>query len=66
MSGRIRTLPVATGLATFEVSARTRELALFDLGIESKLRACDLLKLKVRKDRSFPQPLCGLAISTRC
>lgn len=27
---------------------RTRELALFDLGIDSKLRACDLLKLKVR------------------
>jgi site-specific recombinase XerD len=25
-----------------------RELALFDLGIDSKLRACDLLKLKVR------------------
>ena len=27
---------------------RTRELALFDLGIDSKLRVCDLLKLKVR------------------
>ena len=27
---------------------RTRELALFNLGIDSKLRACDLLKLKVR------------------
>ena len=27
---------------------RMRELALFDLGIDSKLRACDLLKLKVR------------------
>ena len=25
-----------------------RELALFDLGIDCKLRACDLLKLKVR------------------
>ena len=31
-----------------QVFHRTRELALFDLGIDSKLRACDLLKLKVR------------------
>ena len=31
-----------------QVFRRTRELALFDLGIDSKLRACDLLKLKVR------------------
>ena len=31
-----------------QVFCRTRELALFDLGIDSKLRACDLLKLKVR------------------
>jgi hypothetical protein len=31
-----------------QVFGRTRELALFDLGIDSKLRACDLLKLKVR------------------
>src|SRR5262249_37872731 len=27
---------------------RTRELALFDLGIDSKLRGCDLVRLKVR------------------
>jgi hypothetical protein len=27
---------------------RIRELALFDLGLDSKLRACDLVKLKVR------------------
>jgi integrase len=27
---------------------RTRELALFNLGIDSKLRACDLVKLRVR------------------
>jgi integrase len=27
---------------------RPRELALFDLGIDSKLRACDLVKLRVR------------------
>jgi integrase len=31
-----------------QIFRRTRELALFDLGIDSKLRACDLLKLKVR------------------
>ena len=31
-----------------QVFSRKRELALFDLGIDSKLRACDLLKLKVR------------------
>jgi hypothetical protein len=30
------------------VFGRMRELALFDLGIDSKPRACDLLKLKVR------------------
>jgi integrase len=31
-----------------QVFLRTRELALFNLGIDSKLRACDLLKLRVR------------------
>jgi hypothetical protein len=31
-----------------QVFGRRRELALFNLGIDSKLRACDLLKLKVR------------------
>ena len=31
-----------------QVFGRKRELALFDLGIDSKLRACNLLKLKVR------------------
>ena len=31
-----------------QVFNRKPELALFDLGIDSKLRACDLLKLKVR------------------
>jgi integrase len=30
-----------------QLGHRTRELALFDLGIDSKLRGCDLLKLKV-------------------
>jgi integrase len=34
-----------------QVFGRMRELALFDLGIDSKLRACDLLKLKVRDVR---------------
>jgi hypothetical protein len=31
-----------------QVYHRVRELALFDLGIDSKLRACDLVKMKVR------------------
>jgi hypothetical protein len=30
-----------------QLSDRTRELALFDLAIDSKLRACDLVKLRV-------------------
>ena len=31
-----------------QMATRTRELALFNLGIDSKLRGCDLVKLKVR------------------
>lgn len=31
-----------------QLSRRTRDLALFNLGIDSKLRACDLVKLRVR------------------
>jgi len=31
-----------------ELSNRTRDIALFNLAIDSKLRACDLVKLKVR------------------
>ena len=31
-----------------QMQERLRELALFDLGIDSKLRACDLVKLRVR------------------
>jgi integrase len=31
-----------------QMQRRIRELALFDLGIDCKLRACDLVKLKVR------------------
>lgn len=34
-----------------QIYCRTRELALFDLGFDSKLRTCDLLKLKVRDVR---------------
>ena len=34
--------------SVFEVLLRTRELALFNLGIDSKLLACDLLKLRAR------------------
>ena len=31
-----------------QLSNRIRELALFDLGLDSKLRACDLVRLRVR------------------
>lgn len=31
-----------------QLMQRTKELALFDLGIDSKLRGCDLVKLRVR------------------
>jgi len=31
-----------------QMQGRLRDLALFDLGIDSKLRACDLVKLRVR------------------
>ena len=34
-----------------QIHARTRDLALFDLGIDSKLRGCDLVKLRVRDVR---------------
>src|SRR4051812_31998132 len=32
-----------------QISARMRDLALFNLAIDSKLRACDLVKLRVRE-----------------
>ena len=31
-----------------QLGHRTRELALFDLGLDTKLRACDLVRLRVR------------------
>jgi hypothetical protein len=31
-----------------QIQRRTRDLALLDLGIDSKLRACDLVQLRVR------------------
>ncbi|MGU7782678.1 tyrosine-type recombinase/integrase [Burkholderia sp. PU8-34] len=34
-----------------QLSSRTRELAMFNLAIDSKLRACDLTKLRVRDVR---------------
>ena len=34
--------------ARLQIENRSRELALFDIGIDSKLRACDLVKLRVR------------------
>ena len=40
---------------------RTRELALFDLGIDSKLRGCDLVSLKVR-DVCHGDPVAARAV----
>jgi integrase len=44
-----------------EMQGRLRELALFDLGIDSKLRACDLVSLRVRdvchRDRVAGRPI---------
>lgn len=44
-----------------QLEHRVRELALFDLGLDSKLRACDLVKLKVRDichgDRIAPRAI---------
>lgn len=41
----------------FQMENRVRELALFNLGIDSKLRGCDLVALKVR-GRLPRQPSC--------
>ena len=44
-----------------QIGKRTRELALFDLGLDSKLRACDLVRLRVRDichgDRVSPRAI---------
>lgn len=44
-----------------QLEHRTRELALFDLGLDGKLRACDLVKIKVRdichEDRIAPRAI---------
>ena len=44
-----------------QLGKRTRELALFDLGLDSKLRACDLVRLRVRDichgDRVSPRAI---------
>ena len=34
--------------AALQIGRRTRELALFNLAIDSKLRSCDLVRLRVR------------------
>jgi hypothetical protein len=46
----------------FQMENRVRELALFNLGIDSKLRGCDLVALKVR-DVCHGEPV---GISGRC
>ena len=44
-----------------QLGHRARELALFDLGLDSKLRACDLVRLRVRDvchgDRVSPRAI---------
>ena len=44
-----------------QMQARLRELAMFNLGIDSKLRACDLVTLRVRDvchgDRVAPRAI---------
>lgn len=44
-----------------QLGHRTRELVLFDLGLDSKLRACNLVKLRVRDichgDRISPRAM---------
>ena len=42
-----------------ELEGRTRDLALFNLGLDSKLRGCDLVKLKVS------DVLCGRSVLRR-
>lgn len=39
-----------------QLSCRTRDLLLFNLGIDSKLRACDLIKLRVRDVANGDRP----------
>lgn len=48
----------------FQIENRTRELALFNLGIDSKLRGCDLVSLKVR-DVSHGDQIASRAIVMR-
>jgi hypothetical protein len=38
-----------------QLGARTRDLAMFNLALDSKLRACDLMKLRVRDVCLHPQ-----------
>ncbi|MGA7538208.1 MAG: hypothetical protein WBW93_05525 [Steroidobacteraceae bacterium] len=54
-----------------QLANRIRELALFDLAIDSKLRSCDLVKLRVR-DLAHGERiaawrlLCSRRLSVRC
>lgn len=40
--------------ARLQIAERARDLALFDLAIDSKLRACNLTKLRVRVVVALP------------
>jgi len=39
-----------------QIQGRTRDLAMFNLAIDSKLRGCDVVALKVEDMRSTEQP----------
>ena len=54
-----------------QIAKRHRDLALFNLAIDSKLRACDLLKLRVRMPQlaggsDLAPWSCSVTLSGRC
>lgn len=49
-----------------ELAAKVRDLALFNRAIDSKLRACDLTKLRVRDVAHGPPPDILLDSGSRC
>jgi len=49
-----------------QLAGRRRELALFNLAIDSKLRACDLVKLRVRAPREICLPTLRSSLARSC
>ena len=48
-----------------QIAGRTRDLAMFNLAIDSKLRACDLVRLRVRDVAQGSQVACRAIIMQR-